>query len=287
MAAMTKLLSFLLFLLSLSATAGVDFIPEASGICRMGKAFVIASDEAKNSLWLKVGDGVSKEAKVNNFSWDDMEGLATVDENTFFGMTSHSLTRSGKRKSEREQFVSFKLTGDKITKENSWSIRDQVLNFLEKKLGNEIDLERTRTAIPDAGGLNIEGLVYANGKFFLGLRSPLTNKGEAILVVLGYPDKNLRFLDVIKVDLKGNGIRGLDSDSRGILVLSGPTDDRPGTFDLNRFLPSTRALEKLLYPGFPGLKRPEGLAEDADGSLMMVQDFEGGESDPSVTRLKK
>jgi hypothetical protein len=168
----------------------------------------------------------------------------------------------------------------------SWSLRDQLMDFIEKNLGDEVDVVRMRNLPPDQGGLNIEGLAYYNEKVYLGIRSPLTKNGEALIVTLGHPLKNPQLLSVTKVKLNHNGIRGLDQDKDGLLILSGPSDDKINSFGLNRYNPDLGILSDLRYAGFENVKRPESLVKDTDGSLILFQDFKVEEDQDVIIRLK-
>ncbi|MFL5785807.1 MAG: DUF3616 domain-containing protein, partial [Bacteriovoracaceae bacterium] len=246
----------------------------------------IAGDETKNNLWLMNSRDEIKMIEVKNFSWDDLEGLAPFEGNAFLGMTSHSLTRSGKRKPERENLILFQLKENEVKMMKHWSLRDQLMDFIEKKVGSNVDVYRMRNSPPDQGGLNIEGLGYLDGKIYLGVRSPLTKNGNALIVTVGSPLSNLQLLEVTPVNLDGKGIRGIDQDEQGLLILSGPVDDLPATFGLHRYDPRSIRTQVLHYAGFENVMRPESLLKDNDGSLLLFQDFKVPQNQDVIMRLR-
>jgi len=142
-----------------------------------------------------------------------------------------------------------------------------------------------RTGTPDEGGLNVEGLAYTNGKLYLGLRSPLTRNGEGIIIEMSNPATNPIPTRVIRVRLGGNGIRSLDADQKGLIVLSGPSSDQGSGFGLHRMNLITNEINPLRLPGFERLIRPEGVITEAPGSYLFVQDFENSEDDEVIVRI--
>lgn len=259
------------------------FIPEASGVTKVGSTVIIGGDEDSGVLWLSEGNKTPQKIKVPA-KWDDLEGLATLDEKRFFLITSHSLTKKGKRRAEREQLFLMNLDSE-ISVEKTFSLRDLILSGLEEKLAGEIDVKLLRKGTPDEGGLNIEGLAYTSGKLYLGLRSPLTKKGEAIIIEMDQAQTNPQISRVLRVGLGGEGIRSLDADLSGLLILSGPTSDRAGSFGLHSYKFFSEELINLFPPGFSQLIRPEGVILESPESLLFVQDFENGEGDEVIVRL--
>lgn len=267
------------------ASSAEAFIPEASGVTKVGETVVIAGDEEGSALWLSQNKGIPVKTKVEG-KWDDMEGLATLDDHRFFAITSLSLTKKGKRRPEREQLMVMSL-GPAIKIEKSFSPREMILDFLESELGDEIDRKTLRKGTPDEGGLNVEGLGFATGRLYLGLRSPLTIKGEAIIIEMDLPEESLRPLKVHRVDLNGKGIRSLDTNGRGLLILAGPSTDVGNGFDLHSLDLRTKKISPLFVPGIEALIRPEGVILESPESYLFVQDFENGEEDDVVVRLPK
>lgn len=284
-----KLTIVLLLGLIHSSVEASEFITEASGVCRVGQSLLIAGDEEPKTIWSIKDEQVTK-IKVKGGTWDDLEDLSTVDDKRFFAVTSHSRTKKGKRKPEREQLMLLSKKGESLKLEAKWSLREQILELLKMSLSKDIDIKTVEVASPDEGGLNIEGLAYTGSKLYFGLRSPLTKKGEAIILVAKNTKEVLEgatpvLSEVIRVSLKKNGIRGLTLDGQGLLILSGPTNDAEGDFDLNWFNLSHRNLNSYSLPGFSSLLRPEGLVKENDGSVTLVQDFEGPQTQDVVVNF--
>ncbi len=262
-----------------------DFIPEASGATKMGESLVIAGDEEPQALWL-LNSGKLSKLKAKNTSWDDMESLATMNENQFFAMTSHSLTKKGKRRPEREQLFLMSL-GKEIEVKSSWSIRDQILQYLKKNLGHVLDMDRVTLATPDEGGLNVEGLAYNSGKIYLGLRSPVTLNGEAIILVMETANSRASISEHVLLSLQGNGIRGLDSKGQELYILGGAAHDFHESFSIAKFHLTTRVRSELIVPGFEALIRPESLVVHSSSSLFFTQDFEQAENQDPLIFLER
>jgi len=253
-----------------------EFLSEASGVCRLGDSLVIAGDENPDSLWVIDGDSQTiKSISVKNGEWDDLEDLSAVDDRRFFAMTSHSRTKKGKLKPERGQLLLISKKKSSFAVEQTWSLREDILSALEES----VDVETAEAASPDEGGLNVEGLAYHEGQLFLGLRSPLTDKGEALVLRIENAEGLLEgddpeFGEVIRLPLGKKGIRGLTSTGSDLLVIAGASDDSGKTFSLYRWAPSSKKAELFSLPGFADLIRPEALVAEKDGSYTFVQDFE-------------
>ena len=274
---------FLAVLLSSSLYASEEFIPEASGSAKVGGALVISGDEEPKALWVRKNNILEK-VKVKGAAWDDMEALATLNENQFFGMTSHSLTKKGKQKPEREQLFLFSLE-DKITVLKSWSLRENILKFLEKNYGSVLDMNEVRTASPDEGGLNVEGMTYFGNKLYLGLRSPVTNHGQAIVLVLSQPAERPEVTETFTLNLGEKGIRGLETKSDQLVVLSGSKNDVDEKFGIHLLNPVTRAMSVWRVPGFEQLIRPESVVLESEQALIFVQDFEEVQNQEVIIEL--
>ncbi|MES2526500.1 MAG: DUF3616 domain-containing protein [Bdellovibrionota bacterium] len=270
-------------LFSSSLFASDEFIPEASGSAKVGESLVIAGDEEPKALWVKK-ENVLKKIKIQGAAWDDMEGLATLNDQQFFGITSHSLTKKGKQRPEREQLFLFSL-GEKISLQKTWSMRADILTFLEKHYANVLDMNEVRTASPDEGGLNIEGMTYAGGKLYLGLRSPITSQGNAIVLVLSNPAVNPELSETFTVNLEEKGIRGLETHAEKIVILSGSKNDVDEKFGIHFLNPVTRALSAWRVPGFEQLIRPESVVMENDKALIFVQDFEVIQNQEVIVQL--
>lgn len=281
---MNLVIYLFLLLSSLQVLAGGErFMAEASGLARVGKTLVIAGDEDSRVLWVQEGESVKK-LRVDGGKWDDLEDLAGLDSEHFFGVTSHSLTKNGQEKAEREQLLLF-TKGHGISVKASWNLREKILERLEETLAAELDLHVVRHGTHLTGGLNVEGLAYLSGKLYLGLRSPVTRHGEAILIEVNDPTSAPTLGKVRKLPLRGKGIRGLETFGNRLLVLSGTVDDSDTEFGLELYDLSTAKLAPLNVPGFSNLMRPEAVVIESPGSILFAQDFEAWETQDVLVRL--
>ena len=110
------------------------------------------------------------------------------------------------------------------------------------------------------GGLNIEGLAATpEGTLLIGFRNPLINSKALIVPLLnptdliaGQNNGKARFGTPILFDLGGRGIRDLDRQGDGLLLVAGPTAD-VGDFSLFRWSGK---------PGAPAIELSIALADD-------------------------
>ncbi len=281
-------------LIAIPSAFGEDsmFIPEASGVCQIANELIITGDEESQSLWVYTNSAKILKIKVHGESWDDMEALASFDNKNFFAVTSHSRTKKGLRKAEREKLILMTKNANQISILKSWTLRDLVVQFLEKSLGDELDIKSVKSSGPNDGGLNIEGMAYWRGVLYLGLRSPLTRDGKAIILSLTNVAEMLKGAnpsigEVLPVDLEGRGIRGLDSNLLGILILSGSQNDVSETFGLFQYIPEGNRVEFLTLKGFESLLRPEGVVTHSNGIMTFVQDFEAPQVQDVVVSIKR
>lgn len=281
-----KFICSFLILMTISQAAKA-FIPEASGGALVNDTIVISGDEEPGSLWLETNKSTLEKVKVKGAKWDDMEGLATVSTDKFFGMTSHSLTKKGKQRPEREQLIMFSIKDNKITAQKSWSLRANLLSYLRQNLAKEVDIKLAETGTPDDGGLNVEGLAYINGQLYFGLRSPLTKKGKAIVLIVSNPETTPEVTGHTLLDLKNNGIRSLESDESKLLIVSGSTDDTDAEFGLYEMSTGAGVLSTLSVNGFSDLLRPEALIKESDKTFVFLQDFQEEESQEVIVRLDR
>lgn len=276
----------LVFVLILSThySQASEFISEASALCRVGNNLVIAGDEEKSSLWITDEVGKLVKTKVYGGKWDDMEALTAVNSHSFFGLTSLGLSKKGERKEAREKILLFSYNAGKIVVEKEWSLRDEVLDFLSKEASDSVNVKVAASAPPKEGGLNVEGVAYISGTLYLGLRSPLTNAGKAIILIVDMKRSSPVVSGWKAVDLKGNGIRDLSTDKNSLLILAGSSNDEDTSFGLYS-MNATDSLSRVSFPGFSDLKRPEGILKEEDGSLLLVQDFVEEENQEFLIRL--
>jgi hypothetical protein len=151
---------------------------------------------------------------------DDFEGIAVDNDGFVYAITSHSREKDGKVYAQREQFIRFRLDGNEP--------REMVAyGNLKSDIAAAHPLLAESTAITDvknAGGFNIEGLSFDRDEraMLIGFRSPQAD-GKAVLVRLGA--RAVIGPEMILLDMKGDGVRGMAYDPRleGFLIISGPT----------------------------------------------------------------
>lgn len=266
------------------------FILEASGVARVGGNLIIGGDETTNALWIESSNSFSL-MPVLGGTWDDLEDLTAFTGNQFFAITSHSLTKKVKRKALREQLMLLSYQNKAIELTKSWNLRDQIITFLKAKLGNEIDTRALEFSSFNDGGLNIEGLVYSGNALYLGLRSPITYRGEAIILKIENITKIVNgttpaISAVMTVPLNNKGIRGISPINSELMILSGYSNDSDKEFGLDTFNLKTSLIKPYQMKGFAELLRPEGLNVETDGSIVFVQDFESPQNQSEIIRLR-
>ena len=132
------------------------------------------------------------------------------------------------------------------------------------------------------GGLNVEAVASAPSSesgqpvLVLGLRSPLfgdhfgnaatqpgfsLREGRAIVAVVHSPFSKRRTFTFQTLDLKGQGIRGMEwiPALGGYVIISGPVDKRADGFGLWLWGGAEKPPQKLPLPGFQRLCRPESV----------------------------
>jgi len=214
-----------------------DFLPfsviyEPSGVQQLPDGrFIVVEDEAAHSLdvFTLESDGrvtekplyralLPNRASADGIlgSFEDLEGVAVDGRGNVFAITSHSRKENGKRGANREQLIRFRVQGDRIV-----DIRR--IRSLRKRIAKKHTFLKTATKERDVkgeGGFNIEGLSFDAEKrhLLVGLRSPFAKK-DAIIITVENPgaifdqgEKPRISDDVIRLDLKGGGIRALSYD---------------------------------------------------------------------------
>ena len=156
--------------------------------------------------------GVELSVEVN-----DLEDVAW-DGTRAFLVTSHTLNKDGEVKPKRSVISRLTLEG----------LKQERLPGLQ--IPSEFDEARKRK--PADAGFNIEGAAWSrDGHLLLGLRAPTDAKTrEAILLQVEKPDAEpLTARVAARLDLKGNGIRGMfyDRDAHGLWIVAGVSPDLP------------------------------------------------------------
>lgn len=185
----------------------------------------------------------------------DAEGAAYGD-GYFYLSGSHGLSRK-KAKYDPSSFFLFRFPVDTATGYPAFE-------FSKKSVAGEIERTHALQAIlkeaPDpigkyaeqplgegAGGVNIEGLAYRDGRIFIGLRGPSIDGTAFIRSVNAdalFSDKKPD-LETIELALgSGTGVRDLAAVSDGLLVLAGPVQSK-GEYSIHHLALPSGALKKL------------------------------------------
>ncbi len=256
-------------------------IYEASGVQTMadGRA-VIIEDEKKRAIshvLTLASNGIVQEQPLKsdlqsnqiNIKLSDMEGLAVDAEDNLFAITSFSRSKKGNLTHKREYLVRFKVEGDQVTHFGAFN---KLGKFIRQKLG--------------VNDINIEAISFnaSNSKLLIGLRKPVI-EGKSLIVVLENPHQVFdqykpKLSDqVIRLDLKGGGIRALDYDKKlgGFVIVNeiknaeGKLRSRFWFWDGN---PASTP-RKISVPGWENIKNVEGITSvkvNGEPLLLIVSD---------------
>ena len=288
------------------ALAAVTSNPEPSGIVwsRSRQRYLVVTDDAglrsedTNHSPLLLGlreDGIFDQAPIpirGVKRINDPESICAGPDGSYFLVTSHSPNREGK-------------TG---------ASRRQLLHLAESKGGLKVmarlDLTKLKrgatllglAGLPPDGRLDIEAIDYRDGAVFVGFKSPLTDKHEAVIVRLSHPLEALRNgklrpssvgrFAAVRLCVAGKhaevcqGISDMLFLPDGSLVVSanapkgGPKDHGGALWHLPA--PVGKAAPVLLHR-FADLK-PEGVTPSADGRALKVV-FDCDQQTPKWTEV--
>ncbi len=225
-------------------------------------------------------------------SLNDAEALCAGPDGTFFLTTSHSPNKKGKTKDPRRQLLWLALEGRGL----------RVLGQVDlgtartAKGGDFLEIVSGGSALPAGAFLDIEGLAFRDGSLWIGLKSPQTAQGHAVLLRFDAPTEALRrgaIPDGAVVRAKtfplagaevAQGIADLFFLPDGGLLLAanapkgGPEDGGGALYLLRAGAQAPQLLER-----FKGLK-PEGVTLAHDGASLVVA-FDNGTGAPSWTNV--
>lgn len=165
--------------------------------------------------------------------------------------------------------------------------------------GASVALPKLDALAPNNGGLDVEGLAFAEGRLWFGLRSPVHGNtayiASAMATVLrGEPPPTLSTLD--GVNLGGGGVRSLEHTASGFLIVAGHApvcvadgdgleDSVPdGGFSLYTWSPPAAPVRT--GEAFPAGVRAEGLAAAADALWVLSDDATSATGDPCKPKDK-
>jgi len=290
--------------------AAVTSNPELSGVVwspSLRRYLVITDDSGLRDkgtnhrpLLLGLGeDGVLDKAPIpirGVSKINDPESICAGPDGTYFLVTSHSANHENRTSSDRRQLLH--LTDEK------GELRVMASMDLTSVKGGQSLLGLA--GLPVDGRLDIEAVAYHDRALFIGLKSPLTALGEAVVLRIADPLAALRagYLDAksasrfiavpLCVDVKGDkvcqGISDMTFLSDGSLVLSsnapkgGPKDHGGSLWHLGKPIgvPIGKKPPTLLYR-FPKLK-PEGVTLAPTGDSLVVV-FDCDTEVPKWTRV--
>jgi hypothetical protein len=269
------------------AMAGGQAIPwpaELSGAARLPDGrLVLVDDETRDAIFLWTGQPGEAPRRVPiTLSLDDLEGAATDSSGWTYLLTSHSLTKGGKLRADRQRIARLRLTGESAGLATVGAdIRATLLDLLQ--------VEGAASELP----LNLEGLAwYPRGdELLLGVRAPLES-GRAQVIRLGPAralfdptrpagDPGALHQEVVPLDLGGRGVRSLDLDPwrQAILILAGPPADGHEGSALYLWTPGEAQARLLRVSGLGEIRQPEGVVALAppgpDGSTRVLVLGEG------------
>jgi len=220
---------------------------------------------------------------------NDAEAIATGPDGTFFIATSHSPNRRGHTGAARRMLVSARLDGRAL------------------QVTGRLDLTTARDAagggllaiagLPESGRLDIEGMTFQSGALLIGLKSPLTGAGRAVILRLGAPVEALRrgsipvgaVTRLTELALDGGAApRGISDitalpDGSLVVLANAPKQQAADGGDAAFWVHPGAAGAPEQLRRFEGL-RPEGVTLAADGASLIVV-FDTHDKAPLWARL--
>jgi hypothetical protein len=223
---------------------------------------------------------------------NDPESICAGPDGTYFFVTSHSPNKENKTNAERRQLLQLKDGKD--------GLQVVAATDLTKLKGGGSLLELG--GLPPFGRLDIEAVTYHAGALYIGLKSPLTPEGQAVILRLANPAEALRAGKLrpgaleryaalpLCVSVKGapvcQGISDMTFLADGSLVVSanapkgGPKDKGGALWHLPAPVGKT---PPVLLHRFPKLK-PEGVTPSPTGRALVVV-FDCDERAPKWTEV--
>lgn len=234
----------------------------------------------------KTGSVNPQPIQVDNItSFNDIEAVTTIDDQTVLLVSSQNISRKNKRKHDRTLLMKVRHLNDEFTVIDHIPLMQLIMRDCDAEERQKLGLNLLEAdGLPE---LNIEAAAYRNNTLYLGLKEPAIDKKAIIWRI---SDLNALFQSrslvpgqlAIEgtVSFKNNadatrGISDLTFDSNGrIWILTtipeASRDEQVGglhqltRFSDNRFTAQTVHL-------FPG-EKPEGLCIDSDNRLNIVID---------------
>jgi len=278
-----------------------------------GKCVIVADDDITNKLFLfplsVTGLGVSefRSLHLEGATVDDIEALVGLGPQRLLILGSHSRKKSCKTVLDRRKILVADIRADKLhplqrpTETRVLTAKDLVppeaqehskilrafANAIEvtEGLAEHARIAEDRDACEHSGAIDIEGAAAVHRSsteppaVWVGLRKPLLAwAGSSLAILLRLADAHeLRFDQVVLLDLGGRGIRELSSDGTWLWGIAGGPLESQNNFTLWRIplpdlLPDAILKPETVRP-LPFLS--EGLAIVAERGLVFI-DRNGG-----------
>ena len=287
---------------------------DASAAIVVNNNYMLVANDEDETIRMYLKDRSSKVLNSYDFSADlgkadsrkvDIEACTRVG-NTIYWMGSHSNDNSGDDRPNRERIFSTTLGG--VAHINATLTFGDYYNSLETDLidwddNNDHGLgasffglgasAATSVDPQSPGGFNIEGLTMAPNSTtaaYIGFRTPYSNptsRDKALVIPItnftslpGASPGTATFGTPIQLDLDGRGIRSIECNNKGCLLIAGPAGEPSptDTFDLY-FWSGNSADAAELLPTTPGMGQLnwEAIAElpsnfDGNQSVLMLVD---------------
>jgi len=265
-----------------------------------GTTFLVASDEDQILRlydWKKPGPpiatsrdlslvfGAQGKGEPPDYREIDLEGGVRVGDSWYF-LGSHGRNPKGKARPGRKRLAMLTLErrGDHLFVAMQ-GVTDQLLLALEadwRFSAFELDSAAAK-GTSEVDALNLETLAAApGGELLVGFRSPVSEKGEAIIAKILNPDalatgEPLRIAEPIRLDLGGRGLRAMIElpGKHGQLIIAGaepPAED----FQIYTWKTATAKPEVLEHGApIPLGFRPESAVYDAEADELLLFSDDG------------
>ncbi len=190
-------------------------IYEPSGLVQLADGRLLIVEDEKDwpvhllDIRVEKGQSVLRATAVPAFPGqaDDLEGVAVGSDQRVYAVTSHAPAEDGSPGAGRRKLLRFRIEAD-----GRYGPVEEYSGLLPHLL------QRVAGISPDAGSLNIEGLVFdRQGRLLFGLRQPVV-EGRSVVLVLENPaavfdgsEAPLFAASPILLDLGGGGIRAMTS----------------------------------------------------------------------------
>ena len=252
---------------------------EPSGIFQLADGrFIVVEDEEQCPFSLLRFDGhgpvecrplrLPAKQRDDEQLWrlDDLEAVTGDAADHIYALTSHSRSKAGDERPEREKLLRFRVAGAEMVEARVVVDLKRALTAAHPLLAQSAGIRQVKTG----GGLNIEGLAMRADQraLLLGFRGPLC-AGRAVIASIDNPDAMFEAGEaprvageLLSLDLQGNGIRALAHVPLldGYLVVAGPVGRGHAQFAL-WFWRGRRQdpPQPVRVPDLPGFERAEGV----------------------------